>query len=394
MTTQEYRDEAKRLYFEDGTAEAIQKAKELFLKAAEDKDIESAVMLGGIAFDNNEYEETKKWWFKVFDWYKANPTDETTDYVSFAYAKFGDLLFYNYEEKDPVPESDRWAAYNFYIEALKMGNEDVRNELGLLYYEDNWFPGCTAEVNRALEMWKQGMENGDHRCALHYCAHFIDKDQVDQEIIDILEGLVRDEENPCADACALLYQYYSYIGNEDLATEWMECGLDMGSEMMEYMIAEEREQEVGEDDWTDSDDYEQEFEAYDDETEAPASATTSALCVIVVDTDGDFRIEHADASDRQSLPKIIDAERTDDMRCNKLQEVSKALRLKGTLLAKLDRDAFRKPDLDPNWHASQWYDGMADLYGDMIVCMEDNKYNPLSFSNEEEAQRVIDALRK
>lgn len=116
-------------------------------------------------------------------------------------------------------------------------------------------------------------------------------------------------------------------------------------------------------------------------------------CVIVVDTDGDFRIVHADASDWDSLPEIIDAERTDSLRCTKFREVSSALKLKGTLLGQLDRDAFRKPDLEPNWHASHWYDGMADLYGDMIICMEDSSYHPFSFANDAEAQRVIEALK-
>ena len=177
-----------------------------------------------------------------------------------------------------------------------------------------------------------------------------------------------------------------------------EQAIDMESDLMESILENEREQEIGEDDYTDSDDYEQEFEAYDDETEAAAPAAKLSspgdLCVIVVDTDGCFRIEHADASDWDNLPSLIDADRTDNLRCNKFRQASADLKLRGTLLGLLDRDAFRKPDLEPNWHASQWYDGMADLYGDMIICMEDSSYNPISFANKAEAQRVIDKLKQ
>ena len=375
MTTVEYRDEARRLYYDDGTPEACAKARDLFLKAAEDKDIISAVSLGGIAYDANDFEEAKSWWNQAFDWYKDNPSNEAADYVAFAHARFGDMHFYNYEERDPVPDFYRQSAVLHYTQALEMGCDSVRNELGQCLYEDDWMLGCKADINGALKVWKEGMEQGDHSCALRYCAYFIDNDTVDQRIIDILEGLVRDEEDPCADACALLYQHYAAIGEDELAVEWMECGIDMGSELMENILAEEREREIGEDDWTASEPVENE------------------KCVIVVDTNGGFRIEHADASDWRNLPKLIDADRTDNLRCSKFTAVSKMLKLKGTLLGMLDRDAFRKPDLELNWHASQWYDGMADLAGDLIICLEDSRHEPYSFSSEAETQRVIDALR-
>ena len=58
------------------------------------------------------------------------------------------------------------------------------------------------------------------------------------------------------------------------------------------------------------------------------------------------------------------------------------------------KDAFRKPHLKPNWHASQWYDGNADLMGAMVICLEDAQYNPFSFTSKAQAQSVIDALCK
>ena len=59
----------------------------------------------------------------------------------------------------------------------------------------------------ALRQWKEGMEKGDRACAFKYCAHFVDCNKADDRIVEILEGLVRDEEDPCADACALLESF-------------------------------------------------------------------------------------------------------------------------------------------------------------------------------------------
>lgn len=372
MTPHELCDEACRLYYEDGSDEARAQARELYLKAAEEKYIVSAVYLGGIAFDEGDYKASKRWWGDAFLWYGENPTEEAKGMVAYAHVQYGHIHFYNYEEIDPLPDFYRQMAVLQYMQGHEMGCDEGYDELGQCLYEDNWMPGCKADVEGALKTWQKGMEKGDQRCALHYCAHFIDNDLVDQDIIDLLEGLVRDEENPCADACALLYEYYSRIGDEALAAEWMECGLEMGSEMMQAFLDDERDAETG-------------VEESEEEGEP---------CVVVVDTDGCFRIVQADAKDWRSLPALIDAEGTDNMRCAKFNNVSQALGLKGNLLGMLDRDAFRKPDLELNWHASQWYDGMADLAGDMIICLEDSRYNPFSFANEAEAQRVIDALRR
>ncbi|MBQ9410695.1 MAG: hypothetical protein IJU21_03705 [Bacteroidales bacterium] len=95
------------------------------------------------------------------------------------------------------------------------------------------------------------------------------------------------------DAGALLWAYYGWEGEEDLAWEWRDKAIDAGSPLMQQMIEDDAEAEVGEDDWTEAEendaeeevgeddwteaeedepeeeeDWEQEFEAFDDETEA------------------------------------------------------------------------------------------------------------------------------
>ena len=377
MTAEEYRNQGINLLEGIGCEADRDAAIEAFRKGAEGNDVISAVNLGAIAYDEEKYREAVDWWSQAFAWYKAHPDEGAKEFITLAHSRLGDMYFYNYMNTKPVPDDNLRLATLHYSEAKELGDMDVCNELGMCYYGNHSLPNGSADVAAALRIWQEGMAVGNHECAIHYCAHFIDNNQVDPEIVDLLEELVRDEDDPCADACALLYKYYSQEGNEELAADWMECGMDMGSELLQNMLEEEREEEIGEDSWTRS-------ESMEDEAE---------LCVIIVDTDGAFRIKSADATDWRSLPTLIHASGTNDLRCSKFNEVSRRLRLKGNLLGLLDREAFRKPDLKLNHRASQWYDGYADLSGDMIICLEDSRHNPFSFASRAEAQRVIDTLR-
>lgn len=122
------------------------------------------------------------------------------------------------------------------------------------------------ELDAEMKSWKEGMEAGDNKCALLYCAKLVEEDAADDEIIKRLEALVDDPDDPQIDACAVLYSYYWYNGDEDKAWEWRDRAVELGSPLMEKMIYDEAEEEIGEDDWTESP--EEEFQAYDDETEA------------------------------------------------------------------------------------------------------------------------------
>lgn len=377
MTPEEYRNQGINLLEGIDCESDRDAAIEAFKKGAKGKDVICAVNLGAIAYDEEKYQEAVDWWTHAFEWYKAHPDEGAKDFVTLAHARLGDMYFYNHMNTVPVPDDYLRLATLHYAEAKGLGDMDICNELGMCYYGNHSLPNGSTDIEAALRIWQEGMDAGNHNCALHYCAHFIDNNQVDQDIVDLLEEMVRDEDDPCADACALLYKYYSQEGDEELAADWMECGMDMGSELLQSMLEEEREEEIGEDSWT-----------------RPESTEVAAeLCVIIVDTDGAFRIEPADATDWRSLPTLIHASGTDDLRCSKFNEVSRRLRLKGNLLGQLDREAFRKPDLKLNYRASQWYDGYADLAGDMIICLEDSRHNPFSFASRTEAQRVIEALR-
>lgn len=65
-----------------------------------------------------------------------------------------------------------------------------------------------------------------------------------------------------ADAYALLWAYYWRKADEDTAWVWRDKAILSYSPLIHLMIIDEAETEIGEDDW------DGEFEAYDDETEA------------------------------------------------------------------------------------------------------------------------------
>lgn len=335
--------------------------------------------------------------------------EDCRDYVAQACGYMGLCYYYEWEGKK---ENLHMAWINLQI-AYGNGNKDILEELGMCYYKGFGSPSGDPDVEMAMKLWKEGMDAGDVRCTLRYCMEKVEQDDVDDTIIEKLEWVADHPDDPQADACAALYFYWNREGEEDLAWHWRDLAVERESVLMQSLIDEEAEQEIGEDDWhpktdmsmffggeeedEDEDEEEDEFDGYDDETEAAGAAYNPEIgekYVIVALTDDSFRILQADASDWRSLPALIGAERCDDMRCQKFRTVSADLGLPGTLLGQLDKDAFRKPKLKLNWHASQWYDGHADLAGNMIICLEDAKYNPFSFTSKEEAQQVIDALCK
>lgn len=338
----------------------------------------------------NEYKVMRE----IMDVYEeeGRPEDCKEQY-GLAAGYVGQCFYYGWDVEKDLDKS-----FKPLFQAYLAGNKNILEELGMCHF-NGW--GTLQDEIMAVVMWREGMVHGDKACALHHYVWEVENDRADEKTVAGLEALVNDPEDPNADAAAVLYQYYKNNGDEDNAAIWREKGLEMGSEIMKDIVAmEEEEEEEKEKESRPSTDMSIFFQSDeddddDDEAEAPHPGYPEAgeKYVVVADIKDGFRIVQADASDWGCLPAIIGADGCDDMRCEKFRHVSKTLGLPGTLLGKLDRDAFRKPRLKPNWHASQWYDGNADLHGDMIICMEDEKYNPFSFSSKEEAERVIDGLK-
>lgn len=336
---------------------------------------------------------------KIIEAYRNNgEPEDCREQYAIALAHAGRVLYWGWDNM----EKDERMAFPFLLSAYELGNTNALEELGLGYYNGFSSPDGAPEKDKAMAVWEKGMEAGDNSCTFRWCIEKVNNDEADADVIARLEAIATDRENPIPDACAVLYYHYNREGEDGKAEQWREKGLDLGSEFMQQLIDDEKEEEVEEDSWTrpgavffpEDEDDDDEYEGHDDETEAahPGYPEVGEKYVVIAATDDSFRIVQADASDWRSLPALIGASSCDDMRCEKFRRVSKELGLPGTLLGQLDKDGFRKRYLRPNWHASQWYDGSADLMGAMVICMEDASYNPFSFSSKEEAQRAIGGL--
>lgn len=401
MTPKEYIDEGLRLMDEGQEAQA----KEAFQKAYEQGDMVGAVMLGSLAYDAEDYKTASKYLEEASDIYvKIKEPDEYEKYYGGVAHFYMGEIFYRGLAGKQIPQM---AAAYYVMAFVNCDYEPAREMAGLVYYQ-NYFPVGEGQNGRdkGMELWEEGMNKGDGACTLHWCVDKVENDEVTPEVLEKLEALTEGE-NIFPDAAAVLYSYYYNEGDEEQAEKWRQIALDLDSDLIQSLIADEQEEEIEEDDWhphtdmsmffapDEDEDDDDEYEGHDDETEAVSGyPEVGEKYVIIAAVDDSFRIVQADAADWRSLPALIGAERCDDMRCQKFREVSKQLGLPGTLLGQLDKDAFRKSYLKPNWHASQWYDGMADLMGAMVICLEDSKYNPFSFSSKEQAQSVIDALCK
>ena len=402
MTPEEYINAGYRLLDEGET----EKARASFLQAHENNSMVATAILGLMAYDDQDYSTCRKYLEEATQRYEALvPNQEELDYAGLAYFCLGEIFFFGLGgEKMP-----QLAAPYYVLSLVECNCERAREMAGLMYFQGHFEPDeGKSGKEEAMEIWAEGMEKGDKRCILRWCITKVEDKEADESVIDKLKALATDPEEPESDACAVLYTYYSWEGDEDEAWKWREKGIEMESNLMQSIVDDEKEEEVGEDDWhphtdmsmffapDEDDDDDDEFDGYDDETEAshPGYPEVGEKYVIIAAVDDSFRIVQADAADWRSLPPLIGAERCDDMRCQKFRDVAHKLMLPGTLLGQLDKDAFRKHYLKPNWHASQWYDGTADLMGAMVICMEDQKYNPFSFTSKAQAQSVIDALCK
>lgn len=286
----------------------------------------------------------------------------------------------HYFFEDEPDDHYTWA-YHFLKSVYDAGDKRACEYLGLLYYDGVGEPFITnQDIDKALMIWEEGAKAGYDQCALQKCLAEVDNNRVNETTIATLESLVAQDE-PIVNACDVLSYHYYLIDDMPKAILWRKKGREMGAQLLNI---------AGNMDY----DLDNDSALEDNSTEESANDVGGDNCVIIVDVDGCFSVVKADASNWEALPELIDAERTDNLRCKHFNDVSRQLHLPGNLIGLLDRDAFRKPDLEPNWHASQWYNGYADLYGDMIICMEDNKYNTFSFANDEQANAVIEALRQ
>ena len=173
MTAGEYREEGFRLYETD-----LNQALECFQKAAEGKDFLSAMALAshffGFCEDDSipamKWYENKQsaiqWINKAEKWFnEAGKPAELNEAMAEGFYMRGIL------QKSQYPFS---ALLDFY-RAFDMGMMEALSHYGKLIYEGANTPDRHPEVDKGIEIWKYGMEQGDEECTRLYHEHLFEK---------------------------------------------------------------------------------------------------------------------------------------------------------------------------------------------------------------------------
>ena len=133
------------------------------------------------------------------------------------------------------------------------------------------------------------------------------------------------------------------------------------------------------------DENEEEEEEEEEETE---EAEYKLIAIVKTDGTADI-IEYEVEGGWDELPDFVDAKRLDAIRTQPLYDISKQVGLTDHVTAWVDNMGQMK-DLPTNPIGCKLYPG--PIVGDMILTLEDGRYNPKSFGSIEILKQVIDAL--
>lgn len=207
MTPEEYRNEAFRIYEED-----MEKGAELFEKAAAQKDIPAAVALAAYYYDEECDESSAKDWLeKAFEWFEqAGRPEEFAEYVAFGHYEMGMILY-----ECELNYADAWLEFT---EAVDAGCAEAYSAMGTMLYEGDWTPDGNPDVNGALELWEEGINLGDQKCADLYEEHkgeaVKDAQTIKFENGDVYKGDVNAEGRPHGNG-HMDYKLNGYWGEYD-----------------------------------------------------------------------------------------------------------------------------------------------------------------------------------
>ena len=133
---------------------------------------------------------------------------------------------------------------------------------------------------------------------------------------------------------------------------------------------------------------EDENEEEDDEEEETNEAEHKLIAIVKTDGKADI-IEYEVEGGWDQLPDFVDAKRLDAIRTQPLYDISKQLGLSDHVTAWVDNMGQMK-DLPMNEIGCRLYPG--PIVGDMILTLEDGRYNPKSFESLEVLKGVLQAL--
>lgn len=117
--------------------------------------------------------------------------------------------------------------------------------------------------------------------------------------------------------------------------------------------------------------------------------------VIIITTDNNFETAEIDVEkDFEKLPSVINAQQLDSVQSNTLAKISKRAGLTGHLVGYIDSTGASKDNAEVNSIASWLLDKESNLYGNLILCCEDDKHNLFGFTDQNVINTVLSELLK
>ena len=377
---------------------------------------------------NNVTADPKRVADGIKDWFKDGESDDILT-VNPAYYS---IIAEAYAELKDKKNADK-----YYRKAIGMGYYEAWSDLCNLHFEDDEYDelleqGCEAGVANCLLLKASGlmdryedMNSRDQKQAtadiMHYtisaceegsdlAPYFMgnayyhgyygfEKDfekawfwfcegtkRDDGESYEMLAVMVSGDENPYeisdkegfVNHCAMMALRNGNDNLLDLVVESYRNGelTDYAAEIERYYIPE-YEKSHENDDEEDEDDDEEEYES-------------DLLLIAIVKTDGKADIIEFDVENGwDELPDFVGANRLDAIRVQPLYDISNQLGYDDHITGWVDNMGLMK-DLPMNPIGCKIYPG--PIAGDMILTLEDKKYNPKSFNDLDELKQVIAAL--
>jgi len=350
-----------------------------------------------------------------------------------------DPAYYNILGEAYAALEDRKKAEKYYRKAIAMGRTEAYSDLYLLYADDE---------DKAWELLNEGCEAGDGYCLLYRAMDLMNHYDEEREKHrrmddpDLMEDLITSYEEGCDEAPYFIGNIYyngQYGYKQDKAKAWHwyfeGANRDHGEayRMLAVMVANEETPnklsdptqtmeyltmmalrnncsdvlDIVVERYRDGDytDYAGEIERYyvpeyesnhDDEDEDEDDDRVDPddedyyKVIAIVKTDGKADIIEFDVEEGwDELPEFIGAKRLDAIRTQPLYDITEKLELDGHITAWVDNMGLMK-DLPMNPIGCKLYPG--PIAGDMILTLEDAKYNPKSFESVSELEQVIAAL--
>lgn len=342
-------------------------------------------LLGDAYFQLEDYENAKKYYWKAINMgyveaygdycYACNMIDDV-DYVELLDKGIdaGDpnsclykaaYLMDNYEDLGNVTGD----IMHYLITSIEMGNTVAPYFLGdAIYYEKY---GCKKDNALAWNYFVQGSKRDDGEAYKMLATMIANEDNP----YEVSEGLayycvMMALRNGCKDMLKIVVESYR---NGEFT--------DYAAEIERYYIPEYDNllPEEEDDKEEDNDDEEEEEDDYDYQL------------IAIVKTDGTADIIEFDVEEGwDELPEFVGANRLDAIRTQPLYDISEQIGYTSDhITAWVDNMGLMK-DLPMNPIGCKLYPG--PIAGDMILTLEDSKYNPKSFDNIDDLKKIIAAL--